>query len=658
MQRVSSWFKFMVLGAPLVMAASAWASPYAFTVLDVPGASGTVANDIDSAGHVVGTFVDAKGAHGFRYDGTTFDVIDVPGASLTYAWGLNDAGDVVGVFDNASGRHAFLLRAGIYETVDYPGAALSAAWDIDNAGRIVGGFNTVSGVDAHGFMKTGSTFESIEVPGFAFSEATAINDIGQVIGDAWTSYPSPSTTSRHGYVMTGGVVSLIDFPGAPITDASGINNGGAIVGSYADAAGLTHGFLETGSTFATVDVPFANTGTGAYGIDNSGRIVGAFSDATGNHGFVASPVPEPASLAILITGLGVLLAKFGRRRILRRVLISAAGCRLLGGCTLAPSAASRGVPMTATTRRMLALVLSLAGSVASAQMPPELAQQLIAIGPVINPAATAALYAPRVAEKEPYANVGVERDVAYGPDERNLLDVFVPAGDGGKARPVLVFVHGGAFVGGNRRTGPGSPFYDNVMLWAVRHGMVGVNMTYRLAPKNAWPSGAQDIGQAINWIRDNIARRGGDPARVYLFGHSAGASHVASYVARPEFHRVAGSGLAGAMLLSGAYRITPELVSKSPTYAGYFGTDVDKYAQRSSLDGLLASRVPLWVGSAELDPPQFKEQADLLREGLRKAGTGFQTAVFAGHSHMSEAYSIHSDDRSVGDALMAFVSAR
>ena len=312
--------------------------------------------------------------------------------------------------------------------------------------------------------------------------------------------------------------------------------------------------------------------------------------------------------------------------------------------------------MTATTRRILALMLILAGNLAAAQVPPDLARQLIAIGPVINPAATAALYAPRVAEKEPYANVSVERDIAYGQDPRNLLDVFVPAGADGKARPVLVFVHGGAFVAGNRRTGPGSPFYDNVMLWATRHGMVGVNMTYRLAPKDTWPSGAQDIGQAILWVRDNIARRGGDPARVFLFGHSAGASQVASYLALPEFHRVAGSGLAGAMLLSGVYSITPELMKVSPTYPGYFGSDPDKYAQRSSLAGLLATRVPLWVGNAALDPPQFKEQAELLREGLRKAGRPFKAAVFAGHSHMSEAYSIGSDDRSVGDALMAFVN--
>jgi len=314
--------------------------------------------------------------------------------------------------------------------------------------------------------------------------------------------------------------------------------------------------------------------------------------------------------------------------------------------------------MTATTKRILALALSLASSLALAQMPPDLARQLAAIGPVINPAATAALYAPGIADKEPYANVRVERDIAYGPDPRNLLDVFVPAGEDASARPVLVFVHGGAFVTGNRRTAPGSPFYDNVMLWAVRHGMVGVNMTYRLAPKDSWPSGAQDIGQAIAWIHGNIARRGGNPARVFLFGHSAGASHIASYLALPEFHRVAGSGLAGAMLLSGAYNITSELVKLSPTYPGYFGSDPDKYVQRSSLAGLLATRVPLWVGNAELDPPQFKEQADLLRGGLRKAGRAFETTVLAGHSHMSEAYSIGSDDRSVGDAVMAFVSAR
>ena len=59
----------------------------------------------------------------------------------------------------------------------------------------------------------------------------------------------------------------------------------------------------------------------------------------------------------------------------------------------------------------------------------------------------------------------------------------------------------------DRRTGD-SPFYDNIMLWAVSRGVVGVNMTYRLAPQNAWPAAQEDIGKALAWVRANIAARG------------------------------------------------------------------------------------------------------------------------------------------------------
>ena len=312
--------------------------------------------------------------------------------------------------------------------------------------------------------------------------------------------------------------------------------------------------------------------------------------------------------------------------------------------------------MNTASKRLLATLLLFGAPWAHALVPPELAEKLVAIGPVINPAATAPLYANRMSGKEPYVNTRFERDLPYGPNERNLLDVLSPFdADATHKRSVIVFVHGGAFVGGNRRTGPGSPFYDNVMQWAVQNGMVGVNMTYRLAPMDPWPAGPEDIAQALRWVRENIASRGGDPRRVFLLGHSAGASHVAAYVARPAFMQSSGTVLAGAMLLSGVYRITPELVAQSPTYPRYFGTEAERYPERSSLDGLIATSTPLWVGSAELDPPAFKEQAELLRSELRKAGRRFGSADFAAHSHMSEAYSIHSDDSSVGDALLAFV---
>jgi acetyl esterase/lipase len=179
---------------------------------------------------------------------------------------------------------------------------------------------------------------------------------------------------------------------------------------------------------------------------------------------------------------------------------------------------------------------------ACSQMPPEIAEQVKAIGPVIDPPKTAAIYAP-LQQKEPHQGVKVTRDIKYGPDPLQALDLFVPEA-GGTVRPVLIFVRGGAFFTGNKRA-PGSPFYDNVMLAAAGEGIIGVNLNYRLAPKHMWPAGAVDVGEAVRWVQRNIASHGGDPKRVFLMGHSAGAVHTASYIAFPEHHKAGGIGLAG-----------------------------------------------------------------------------------------------------------------
>ena len=111
----------------------------------------------------------------------------------------------------------------------------------------------------------------------------------------------------------------------------------------------------------------------------------------------------------------------------------------------------------------LAVMLVGAVGVQQSPMPAEIAAKLRELGRSIEPAKTVALYAP-LQEKEPYQGVRVERDVKYGPADRNLLDVFMPE-TAAPARPVLIFVHGGAFVGGNKRTTPTSPIDDNIMLW-------------------------------------------------------------------------------------------------------------------------------------------------------------------------------------------------
>ena len=308
-------------------------------------------------------------------------------------------------------------------------------------------------------------------------------------------------------------------------------------------------------------------------------------------------------------------------------------------------------------KAFLAILAAMLVSAAWAQespMPAEIAAKLTEMGRVIDPPKTVALYAP-LQQKEPYPGVKVERDVKYGTADRNLLDVFTPE-TAASRRPVLIFVHGGAFVGGNKRTTPTSPFYDNIMLWAAKNGFVGVNVTYRLAPQAPWPAGAEDLAAAVQWVWDKIGERGGDPARLYLMGHSAGAVHVASYVSHPEFHKVKNGGLAGVIMVSGIYDLTAMPLAE--TQQAYFGTDPARYAERSSLAGLAATSIPLMLAAAELDPAGFVEQFDQMKQATCKRASGCARAMLLPqHSHMSEVYSINTADTRLTNAVVEFVKA-
>ena len=202
------------------------------------------------------------------------------------------------------------------------------------------------------------------------------------------------------------------------------------------------------------------------------------------------------------------------------------------------------------------LAVLAAGPSGAGEMPAYIAAEVAALGPEIAPVATARIYAPVHVMTPPPPAAAIRRDIAYGEDPRQVLDLFLPQGGGSAPKPVLVFVHGGAFVRGNK-TAPGSPFYDNVMNWAVASNMIGANIAYRLAPDHPWPAGAEDVAAATAWLRDNVAAHGGDPGRIFLMGHSAGAVHVASYAAHPAFHAAPGGGIAGAILVSGVYDLAP-----------------------------------------------------------------------------------------------------
>lgn len=298
------------------------------------------------------------------------------------------------------------------------------------------------------------------------------------------------------------------------------------------------------------------------------------------------------------------------------------------------------------------LPLLLPAAPAMAQPPPAIAAELARIGRIVEVPRTAALYAPLHPAALP-EGVRVTRDVAYGSDPRQQLDVFAAPGDAAPAR-VLVFVHGGGFTGGGRRMAAQPAFYDNIALWAVRQGMVGVNITYRVAPAHPWPAAQEDLAAALAWVGRNIAAHGGDPAQVFVMGHSAGAVHAALYAAEPRFHPPGVAPPRGYVFVSGLFAFGPG-AGDGPGERAYFGEDEAIREARSVAPGLARSGAPMLFAFAELDPPRFNDQAMATIAALRAAGRSPMVAPLPGHNHLSEILAIGTADTSLTAPLAEFL---
>jgi triacylglycerol lipase len=281
----------------------------------------------------------------------------------------------------------------------------------------------------------------------------------------------------------------------------------------------------------------------------------------------------------------------------------------------------------------------------------DLSDQIRALGAEVTPhtiGATIALHLP-LHQGLPDDGVQVFRDLAYGPHERHRLDVFTTSSS--SQRPVLLFVHGGGFVGGNKHT-PGSPFYDNVARWAHRNGLLGVNMTYRLAPEHRWPSGSDDVGRAVQWLRENAAAQGGDPARIFVMGQSAGAVHVAGYVAR--LSDAPGWRPAGAILVSGLY--DTRSMQKNALFEAYFGAA--DATSVSFLEPLARTSVPLMMVLAEYDPADFQRQAVELNAAYVSQHQRWPRFLqLTGHNHLSTVFGLNAPGDRLGPRIQAFVQS-
>ena len=208
------------------------------------------------------------------------------------------------------------------------------------------------------------------------------------------------------------------------------------------------------------------------------------------------------------------------------------------------------------------------------------------------------------------------RSLRYGESEQNVLDVATGGSDTAPAspRPVLLFVAGESFAGDNPAPDATDPQQDAAMCFAARNGMVGVRMTYRLAPAYPWPSGARDVAAATSWIHQNIDLFGGSRDEIVAVGYSVGAFHVASLLAHPELQD-SESNVAGAVLVSGIYRPSTDA---SAAEKAYFGSDASQYEARSAFPGILNIETPLLLAwsaarSAAAGQRRRKAQGDAVQ---------------------------------------------
>jgi uncharacterized membrane protein len=276
----------LAVGA-LVSLAGATKADYVFTTIDpIPGFY-TAAYGINNLGQIVGVV----GGDGFLLSGGSLIPFKLPGFG-TFPRAINDAGDIVGYSSTLTGSSGFLLSGGNLTQISVPGAGQlgTQAHGLNNAGQIVGSYDTpIMNPSPTGFLLTGGNYTTLGNLGPAYG----INNVGQIVGGS--------------NLLSGGIVTRLEVPGFLNTNAQAINDVGQIAGWYG-AGGVAHGFLLSDGTYTTLDVPAAQS-THLYGINNAGLVVGDYTDAAGSeHGFLASPVPEPSALVLLVIGTLGLMA--------------------------------------------------------------------------------------------------------------------------------------------------------------------------------------------------------------------------------------------------------------------------------------------------------------------------------------------------------------
>jgi triacylglycerol lipase len=278
-----------------------------------------------------------------------------------------------------------------------------------------------------------------------------------------------------------------------------------------------------------------------------------------------------------------------------------------------------------------------------------LEQQVRRLGAVFNEeinAATRSIYRAHVE----LTSAGEERlDVAYGEHPRHKLDVYLP---GGRSRGTVVYVHGGGFVAGDKRGD--DVFYTNIGRWLARNGWTAVLPNYRLAPAAPWPAGTRDLESVMQWVYGHALELAPREAPVVVWGQSAGAAHVASWLFDPSARGSSDARASAVMLMSGFYK------AEAPLNKGalaYFDTEETLYESRSALSHVCATHIPIWLSLAELDPASIAQHTYALARAVTLAtGRSPDFRLFRGHNHVSTVQSIGTCQLDVAVEVLQFLN--
>lgn len=232
-------------------------------------------------------------------------------------------------------------------------------------------------------------------------------------------------------------------------------------------------------------------------------------------------------------------------------------------------------------------------------------------------------------------------DVAYGNDPEQKLDIYLPARTQAKS-PVILFVHGGGWSGGNKRD------FGTLAQGAANNGYVGISVGYRLAKadKNKYPAQLDDVQRAVRWVRANAEQYGIDPQRIGAFGASAGGHLVAflgtrdtrdnsdTALARYSSRVQAVVDLFGPSDLASqkpvsdlAKNIVVNFIGKTPDEAP------DVYKDASPLLFVTKTSAPTLIFHGTADPLVPIDQSQVLYDALQKSGVESEFVKFEGEGH-------------------------